>query len=149
MLRRNVARGPGSGLGLGRVKTVGRAEHTKRRSSSAAMSSRAMASPLENRGAGRTRFPSLYTLSAFSHSHGHLRTKLMACPSLDRWSLAPSATDMSTSKVGTEGMCQERSLTPNGIVYDSKFYFGGSRRVARSVPTMVIPVNPPASTALR
>jgi hypothetical protein len=28
-------------------------------------------------------------------------------------------------------------------------YFAGSRRVARSVPTIVIPVNPPASTALR
>src|SRR5207247_9467445 len=28
-------------------------------------------------------------------------------------------------------------------------YFTGSRRVARSVPTIVVPVNPPASTALR
>ena len=28
-------------------------------------------------------------------------------------------------------------------------YFAGSRRVARSVPTTVVPANPPASTALR
>ena len=28
-------------------------------------------------------------------------------------------------------------------------YFAGSLRVARSVPTIVFPVNPPASTALR
>jgi hypothetical protein len=28
-------------------------------------------------------------------------------------------------------------------------YFAGSRRLTRSVPTIVFPVNPPASTALR
>jgi hypothetical protein len=56
--------------GLGRVKTAGRAEHIERRSSSAAMS-RAMASPLENRGAGRTRFPSVNVLSAARVMGGH------------------------------------------------------------------------------
>jgi len=46
-------------MGLGRVKTLGRQEHVERRSSSATMSSQAMASPHWNRGTGRTRFPSV------------------------------------------------------------------------------------------
>jgi len=44
---------------LGRVKTLGRQEHMERRSSSATMSSQAMASPHGNRGTGTTRFPSV------------------------------------------------------------------------------------------
>jgi hypothetical protein len=57
-------------VGLGRVKTLGRQEHVERRSSSATMSSLAMASPHGNRGTGRARFSSGNALSEFSHGQG-------------------------------------------------------------------------------
>jgi len=37
----------------------------------------------------------------------------------------------------------------NEIAAARVYYFAGNRRLARSVPTIVFPVNPPASTALR
>src|SRR5262245_9450033 len=63
-----------SAVGLGRAKTLGREEHVERRSSPATMSSQAMASPLGNRGTGRTRFPSVDALSEFLHGQGHVWT---------------------------------------------------------------------------
>jgi len=61
-------------LGLGRVKTLGREELVERPSSPASMSSRAMASELGNRGAGRTRFPSVNALSEFLHGQGQMQS---------------------------------------------------------------------------
>jgi len=63
-----------SQLGLGRVKTLGREEHVERRYSPDTMSSQAMASPLGNRGTGRTRFPSVDALSEFLHGQGQFET---------------------------------------------------------------------------
>src|SRR5262245_57000203 len=69
-----------SSLVLGRVKTLGREEQVERRSSPATMSSQAMASPLGNRGTGRTRFPSVAVLSEFSHSRVQAPTSVEHAP---------------------------------------------------------------------
>jgi len=82
---------------LGRVKTLGREEQVERRSSPATMSSQAMASPLGNRGTGRTRFPSVDVLSEFSHSQGPSSDEVWApdqarplvSSSLTSWRTAP------------------------------------------------------------
>src|SRR5262249_57757868 len=56
----------------GRVKTLGHAERIERRSSPAPMSSRAVARQHGNRGAGRTRFPSVNALSEFLTQPGRV-----------------------------------------------------------------------------
>src|SRR5215831_19847997 len=71
---RAVARLPSTARDPGRVKTLGREEHVERPSSSAQMSSRAMASQLGKRGSGRTRFPSVDALSEFLHDQDPNRT---------------------------------------------------------------------------
>src|SRR5262249_58629415 len=77
LLRREGSTRPTAALGLGRVKTLGREEHVERRSSSVAVSSRAMANPLGDCGADRTRFPSVNALSEFSHGEGQEETRIL------------------------------------------------------------------------
>jgi len=93
-------------LSLAVSKRWGGEEQVERRSSPATMSSQAMASPLGNRGTGRTRFPSVDVLSEFSHSPGHLQTKFGPLIKLVLWSLPPSRADVRPLEPGLALDCQ-------------------------------------------
>ena len=58
-----------------------------------ATSSTALASPLGNCGAGRTRFPSVFALSVFLHGQDHALTTSLATPAPAATSGLPSPTD--------------------------------------------------------
>src|SRR5215470_7288400 len=68
------------------------------------MSSRAVARQHGNRGAGRTRFPSVNALLEFSHNQGQGRTSRHRCPAPPGATAPPPATD------------QPLDTSPNGAV---------------------------------